>query len=97
MIALRACWALMFAGVLLAPSSGAAAGRDVSLVEAVKSLDRSSIGELLSQGADVNETGSDGTTALHWAAHNGDSDTVARLLEAGADVSAVNRYGIAPI
>ena len=38
----------------------------------------------------------DGTTALHWAAHHGDLDLVHRLIDAGGDVSAFNRYGVAP-
>jgi len=39
----------------------------------------------------------DGTTALQWAAHNGDADLVRRLIKAGADVSAFNDYGATPM
>ncbi len=35
----------------------------------------------------------DGSTALHWAVYKGDFAEVQRLLAAGADVKAVNRYG----
>ena len=73
------------------------AASDTSLTIAAKRLDRSLLDTLLEQGVDVNETGPDGTAALHWVSHHGDLDTVTRLIEAGADVSSTNRYGIAPI
>lgn len=38
-----------------------------------------------------------GTTALHRAVERDDAGEVARLIRAGADVKAVNRYGAAPI
>ena len=39
----------------------------------------------------------DGTTALHWAAYHDDAETVALLVRAGANVNAVNRYGVPPL
>jgi len=45
----------------------------------------------------VNEKMADGTTALHWAVHNGDAELVTLLIKAGADVSAVNDYGATPL
>jgi uncharacterized protein len=39
----------------------------------------------------------DGTTALHWAAHNDDQAEVERLIKAGADVNARNDYGATPL
>ena len=79
-------------------SRPANAAKDTTLVEAVKQGDRSAIETLLGQpGLDVNAPEPDGTTALHWAAHRGDLDTVNRLVRAGADVHAANRYDIAPI
>jgi ankyrin repeat protein len=39
----------------------------------------------------------DGTTALHWAVRRGDAAEVERLLAAGADASARNRYGVTPL
>jgi ankyrin repeat protein len=39
----------------------------------------------------------DGTTALHWAAYHDDVETVALLVRAGANVNAVNRYGVPPL
>ena len=35
-----------------------------------------------------------GATPLHWAAHEGDTEAVARLIEGGSDVDAVTRYGV---
>ena len=39
----------------------------------------------------------DGTTALIWAAYNGDAELVERLLEAGADADAKNEFGASAI
>jgi ankyrin repeat protein len=39
----------------------------------------------------------DGTTPLHWAVRNGDIAVVKRLLRAGADAKAANRYGVTPL
>ena len=43
---------------------------------------------MLARHVDVNATQVDGMTALHWAAHHDDLDTVEALLRAGADASA---------
>jgi ankyrin len=39
----------------------------------------------------------DGTTALHWAVRANDLDAAQRLLKAGANPDAANRYGITPL
>jgi ankyrin repeat protein len=39
----------------------------------------------------------DGTTALHYAAHQGDVELAAQLIKAGADVNARNDYGSTPM
>jgi ankyrin repeat protein len=39
----------------------------------------------------------DGTTALHWAVRANDLDTAQRLLRAGANPDAANRYGVTPL
>ena len=94
-----AAWIPMVIGVLaLARPPVWAATPDSPLVAAVKAGDHQAIGALLkTRGIDVNAAQVDGTTALHWAAHGGDVDTVNRLLAAGAGVQAVNRYGITPL
>ena len=74
-----------------------AAGRDVPLVEAVKAADRATVRALLEQRVDVNSSELDGTTALHWAAYQGDLETARLLLRAGANSAALNRYGVTPL
>src|SRR5688572_1177475 len=39
----------------------------------------------------------DGTTPLHRAAQRNDLGTAERLVRAGADVNAANRYGVTPL
>ena len=39
----------------------------------------------------------DGTTALHWAVRANDLDAAQRLLRAGANPDAANRYGVTPL
>ena len=48
---------------------------------------------LLRGGADVNAGQGDGTTALHWAAMNGDVEMVQLLLYAGANRESTTRLG----
>ncbi len=42
-------------------------------------------------------TRTDGTTALHEAAHVDDIQAMTRLIAAGADATAANRYGVTPL
>ena len=74
-----------------------AGGRDIPLVEAVKASDAAAVRALLEQQVDVNTSEVDGTTALHWAAYQGDLDTAQLLLGAGATVDASNRYSVTPL
>jgi ankyrin repeat protein len=39
----------------------------------------------------------DGTTPLHWAVRQVDTELVKALLSSGADVNAANRYGVTPL
>lgn len=81
--------ALALAADLASPAS--------SLIDAVKAGNRTAAIALIGQKANVNATESDGTTALHWAAHNNDGDLVDRLLKAGADARAKNQFGATPM
>jgi len=53
--------------------------------------------DALQSSNDVNAAESNGTTVLHWAAHNGDVELVRALVTAGADVNVLNRYGASPL
>ena len=47
--------------------------------------------------SDIHVAAPDGTTALHLAAEREDTVLVQTLIAAGANVRAVNRYGVAPL
>ena len=89
------------AGYLIAPilsmASLVAANSDLRLVEAIERQDREAVRTLLEQEVDVNTSQPDGATALHWAAHWNDLDTVDHLVRAGAHVNAMNELGVVPL
>ena len=90
----------VLAVVLLTASTALAAEtvvKDQRLVEAAKAGESATAIALLGKKADPNVAEPDGTTPLHWAVRNNDVTLVERLIRAGADVKATNRYGIAPI
>ena len=71
---------------LLLTSVLVAAGADLRLVDAVENRESAAARTLLEAGGvDVNATQTDGTTALHWAAHWEQADIADLLLEAGAE------------
>ena len=74
-----------------------AAGREVSLVEAVRNGDEEAVRALLTDRVDVNAPQPDGTTALHWGVHHDALETVDLLIRAGANANAANRYGVRPL
>ncbi|HEX6993919.1 MAG TPA: ankyrin repeat domain-containing protein [Gammaproteobacteria bacterium] len=80
-------------GIAMTLSAFAVRAADSSLLTAVEAGDRQAALELLAAGADPNERGPDGSTALMWAAYYGDAELVRRLIEAGADVEARNTFG----
>jgi uncharacterized protein len=71
--------------------------RDTRLVEALKSGDTAAALALLQKRVDVNTPEPDGTTPLHWAVRMNNLDLVNRLLRAGANPKAANRYEVTPI
>jgi ankyrin repeat protein len=79
----------------LLPMTAVAA--NLTLADAVMRDDKPAIRALLQQKADVNTPLPDGATALHWAAQNGDVETVDLLLQAGANRNAQDRYGFTPL
>ena len=71
------------------------------LADAAQRRDREAMRALLNRTPpdriDVNATQGDGATALHWAAHWNDIETVELLIRAGANVNAANDYGVTPL
>jgi len=81
------------------PVSGiaAAAEPDAPLAVAAMNRDIAAVRALLAKKADVNASGTDGTTALEWVVRIDDVDTAKLLIAAGADVKKANRLGVTPI
>lgn len=86
---------LALAAILVLPLFAGVSG-DTSLVQFAKADNQQAAIALIDQHADVNAAESDGTTVLHWAAHNGDVELVKRLLQAGANANAKNQFGATP-
>jgi ankyrin repeat protein len=77
--------------------SFAAGATAASLPDLVESMQRDEALRAVAAGADVNERSVDGTTALQWAAYNGDLELVKLLIAHGADPKARNDYGMTAI
>jgi ankyrin repeat protein len=65
----------------------------VPLAEAAQNGDSQIIDLLLARGANINESGEEGETALMWAAGAGHLSIVRRLLDAGSDAKQQDREG----
>jgi len=83
--------------VLTLVGASAIAAGPADLIDAVQSRNSAVAIKLIDQKVNVNSTTADGTTALHWAVHNGDVDMVDRLLRAGANVNAKSEFGTTPM
>ncbi len=81
--------------VALLAGGAAGAAQAPSVVAAVKSGNApAALRAAIGAHADVNARDGDGTSALAWAAHRDDGDSVDLLLLAGADPNLVNDYGV---
>ncbi len=80
---------------LMLSAAAYAAGTDVA--DAVMNGEKTQVRSLLQKKADVNAAQPDGTTALDWAVHKDDLETVDLLIRAGADVKAANSEGATPL
>jgi ankyrin repeat protein len=67
------------------------------LIDAVKHADHAALRALLAKKVDVNTAEGDGVTALHWASHRDDLESVQLLIRAGANVNAANDLGATPL
>jgi len=85
---------LMIGAVSVACVIGA---NDTRVVDAVKDHNKDALRSLVKEHADVNAPEPDGTTALHWAAHSNDLESVQIVLRAGANAKAASRYGVTPL
>ena len=83
--------------LLLSCASVSGAGTDSPLIAAAKEGDPAVVRALLTDGADVNATESDGTTALAWAVHRDAVEMAGLLIRAGARSNAANYYGVTPL
>src|SRR5258708_544742 len=67
---------------------------DTALLDAAESGDHAAVLRLVgAKGTNVNATGADGTTAVMYAAANGDLELVRALIKAGANVKLKNQFG----
>ena len=80
-----------------ATTAALAAGPDLRLITAAKDQNKAAVRTLLKEGVDINVAAADGSTALHWAAHWDDLETVDVLLKARANVNAANDHGVTPL
>lgn len=67
------------------------------LSEAAKSGNADEVVTLVKQGAAVNATEGDGSTALHWAAYKDSLAIADRLIRAGAKANVTNDLGATPL
>jgi uncharacterized protein len=67
------------------------------LLDSVRAGDQDAALALLADDVDVNAAESNGTTALHYAVHNGNLALVEKLIAAGANVNVMNNYGSSPV
>jgi ankyrin repeat protein len=87
----------VFSIVLLMAGGIAAVGADLRLIDAVRNQEWQQARVLLDQHVDVNARSGDDSTALLWAAHWNDLETVERLIHAGADANAANAFRMTPL
>jgi ankyrin repeat protein len=80
--------------ILILCLGATAVADDAPVADAAEQQNAKSLAVLLAKKVNPNVAQVDGMTALLWAAHHDDLTTARRLVEAGADVKATNRYGV---
>ena len=86
-------------GVAMSLSIGSLAGaaEDALVAAAVRDGDGAAVRRLIREQVDVNAPLPDNSTALHWAAHRADLDSLTLLIDAGAWVNTTDDYGVTPL
>jgi ankyrin repeat protein len=83
--------------VALLSVAGPAGAAVSDVADAAMQGNKEAVRSLIQKKANVNAPQIDGTTALHWAVQADDLETADLLIRAGANVSAANRAGAAPM
>src|SRR5438132_13342396 len=92
----RATLLSAIASLAFGASLAFAAATDLRLVNAAAEQDKAAIRALLKQGVDVNAKRADGATALLWAVHFNDVESVDLLPNAGANVHPAHDHAATP-
>ena len=82
---------------LLAAATTAVAADDRRLVDAVEHQDWAAARRLIGERVDVDARQADGTTAVAWASHWANLETIELLIGRGADVNLPNDLGVTPL
>src|SRR4029453_3150753 len=90
---MRALW-IAVCGAALSLVADVALAAEALVADAADAGDPAAVRTLSEAKSRVNPPQADGMTALHWATYYDDEELVKRLLEAGADPKAVNRYQV---
>ena len=95
---------IIFAAVAsLLTASNSVIAAESPLADAAENRNVAKIRQLLDERVQVDQAQVDGMTALHWAVHHEDASLAEQLVQAGANVNAVNRraesefFGITPL
>jgi ankyrin repeat protein len=72
-------------------------GNELQMLDLAAKGDTVAAMALIGTRTDVNQSQSDGTTALHWAVYYNDAALVDMLIARGADIGARNDYGATPL
>jgi uncharacterized protein len=93
----RRCLSLWFVALAVFLMGAGSAAAELPLVDAAKRADRDALRALIKDGARVDATEADGTTALMWASYRDDGESADLLIRAGANVNAANDLGATPL
>ena len=88
--------ALLLVAVLVPWLAVHAAG-DPAIVSAARQDDAAAVRALIAKRVNVNESATDGSTALLWAVYNANLELTRALLAGGAAPDIANRYGVTPL